>query len=151
MEPLYQPAASATGQHTIHFTRDYFSSALHEIAHWTIAGSERRQMLDYGYWYSPDGRTATQQRSFEQVEIKPQAIEWIFSLACKQRFHISADNLDAELGPSERFKHAVWQQARNYLENDSLPVRAKLFLCALMEHFGSQSLVTSNNLQPERL
>lgn len=54
-----------------------FNSALHEISHWTIAGKERRLLADLGYWYAPDGRTREQQALFEQVEVKPQAIEWL--------------------------------------------------------------------------
>ncbi len=34
---------------------------------------------DLGYWYAPDGRIEEQQALFEQVEIKPQAIEWLFA------------------------------------------------------------------------
>lgn len=56
-----------------------FNSALHEISHWTIAGAKRRLLPDLGYWYAPDGRTKEQQDLFEQVEIKPQAIEWLFA------------------------------------------------------------------------
>src|SRR5699024_7455731 len=37
-EPLYQPASEPAGRHRIVFTRDYFASALHEVAHWCIAG-----------------------------------------------------------------------------------------------------------------
>ncbi len=37
-EPLYRPAGAEGGHHSIIFTRDYLSSALHEIAHWCIAG-----------------------------------------------------------------------------------------------------------------
>ena len=61
------------------FTRDYRSSALHEIAHWCIAGKERRKQDDFGYWYAPDGRSTDQQLAFEQVEVRPQAVEWAFS------------------------------------------------------------------------
>ena len=40
-------------------------------------------------WYAPDGRTKEQQALFEQVEIKPQAIEWMFSKAFGRRFRVS--------------------------------------------------------------
>ena len=70
VEPFYQ--APKANQPAVIYSRDnYFSSALHEIAHWCIAGTERRKLEDYGYWYCPDGRTADQQQAFEQVEIKP--------------------------------------------------------------------------------
>jgi len=61
-EPLYLPAKHGK-PHTIYYRDDYTSSALHECAHWCIAGPERRQLEDYGYWYAPDGRSREQQRS----------------------------------------------------------------------------------------
>ncbi len=130
-EPEYLPAEAASGYHRIIFTRDYYASALHEIAHWCIAGSERRLLPDYGYWYAPDGRTAQQQRDFEQVEIKPQALEWLFSMACGYRFRVSADNLNAHTGPSIEFKCAIVDQAKNYCK--SMPDRPKL-LIETLEH-----------------
>lgn len=79
-EPFYQ--APAEGKPAIIYsTYDYFASALHECAHWCIAGEKRRQLDDYGYWYAADGRTAQQQQEFFQVEQKPQALEWAFALA----------------------------------------------------------------------
>lgn len=55
---------------------------MHELAHWCIAGPERRLLADYGYWYEPDGRTEQIQAEFEKVEVKPQAVEWILSASC---------------------------------------------------------------------
>lgn len=134
-EPLYRPAADGNGLHVIVFTRDYFASALHEVAHWCIAGSRRRQLEDYGYWYAPDGRDPQQQRAFEQVEVKPQAMEWIFSRAAGFRFRLSADNLEGSGGVSETFKEAVWRQAQAYCQR-GLPGRAGRFASALAETFG---------------
>ena len=57
-EPYYQPGSP----HRIYFRADYVRSALHEVAHWCVAGRRRRQLPDYGYWYSPDGRDAEQQQ-----------------------------------------------------------------------------------------
>ena len=64
MLPAQQPGAL----NRIVFTHDYFASALHEVAHWCVAGPERRRLTDYGYWYAPDGRTEKQQMEFERVE-----------------------------------------------------------------------------------
>lgn len=64
-EPLYRPANSETPYHQVIFARGYYASALHEISHWCIAGAQRRQQEDYGYWYCPDGRDAEQQKAFE--------------------------------------------------------------------------------------
>ena len=80
-EPLYSPANEACEYHQIIFAHGFFSSALHEISHWCLAGTNRRLKEDFGYWYTPDGRDESQQREFEQVEIKPQAIE-VKALMC---------------------------------------------------------------------
>lgn len=94
-EPLYRPAAGPDGWHEIVFRHDYFQSALHELAHWCVAGAGRRLLVDYGYWYSPDGRTLSQQAEFERVEARPQAVEWLLTVACGRRFQVSLDNLAA--------------------------------------------------------
>lgn len=134
-EPLYAPACHQQSKHRIYFTRDYISSALHEVAHWCIAGKQRRLLEDYGYWYAPDGRCPLQQSEFEKMEVKPQAIEWIFSLAAGVTFNISADNLETNTGASESFKRAVFQQASTYLAHDKLPPRAALFTEVLQQHY----------------
>jgi elongation factor P hydroxylase len=128
-EPLYQPGRAAA-QATVFYTRNYAASALHEVAHWCVAGPNRRQQEDYGYWYAPDGRTSEQQRQFEQVEVKPQALEWIFSRAAGLGFRVSADNLSQELAASHGFKQAIALQARNYV-TQGLPQRAGEFARAL--------------------
>ncbi len=128
-EPFYQ---SWVGEQpaVIYSRENFFSSALHEIAHWSIAGQQRRQLDDFGYWYEPDGRNSHQQAEFERVEIKPQALEWLFSLACNHPFNFSADNLNATEGCSTEFKQQVYQQAKYYL-NNGLPARAQLFFDSL--------------------
>ncbi len=95
-EPEYYP--SKQGLAEIHYRADYVRSALHEVAHWCIAGTERRKQHDYGYWYQPDGRSADQQKEFFRVELKPQALEWVFSLAAGVRFEPSLDNLGGNAG-----------------------------------------------------
>ena len=72
-EPIYLPAEEGRAHHTLFFAHGFFSSALHECAHWLIAGEERRKQVDFGYWYVPDGRNTKQQALFQQVEVKPQA------------------------------------------------------------------------------
>jgi len=97
-EPLYVPSSRPDiSPHRIVYRADYFASALHEVAHWCLAGAERRTREDYGYWYAPDGRDGTQQAEFERVEARPQALEWIFSDACGFDFHLSADNLEGDI------------------------------------------------------
>ena len=99
----------------IHFSHDYFRSALHEIAHWCVAGDERRQRNDYGYWYAPDGRNAEQQREFEKVEVMPQAWELLFCAACGHPFRVSMDNLDNSPSDVSDFEKAVFEQAKTLL------------------------------------
>lgn len=136
-EPEYIPAAGPGGLARIVFTRDYFSSALHEISHWCIAGSHRRTLLDYGYWYCPDGRTAEQQQAFEQVEIKPQALEWLFSIAAGKAFNLSTDNLSGGgAANATEFRLQVASQGDTYIAK-GLPERAALFHRALLEFYGT--------------
>jgi len=122
-------------------TRDYFSSILHEVSHWCIAGLERRQLVDFGYWYEPDGRNEIKQREFELVEVKPQALEWLFTEACGIKFRLSVDNLEQTTneqgfkGASDWFKQAVLDQTLHYLEFENTPKRALIFIDALLTHF----------------
>lgn len=130
-EPLYLPSAEPERlPHRILYREDYFASALHEIAHWCLAGPERRRQEDYGYWYRPDGRNAEEQAEFERAEARPQALEWLFSEACGFDFHLSADNLAGALGPSDRFEDAVRRAKAAYLA-EGLPDRAERFRAAL--------------------
>ncbi|MCP8899163.1 elongation factor P hydroxylase [Gilvimarinus xylanilyticus] len=132
-EPLYAPARGDQPA-VIAFTQNYFASALHEVAHWCVAGPQRRAQEDYGYWYAPDGRSADQQAEFERVEARPQALEWIFSRAAAWRFRVSADNLTQNLGPSRAFKLAVANQAIAICHNGLAP-RARNFAEALLEYY----------------
>ena len=149
-EPLYLPMNASTGYHAIIFAHGFFSSALHECAHWCIAGDKRRLLVDYGYWYEPDGRSLEQQQLFYQVEVKPQAIEWIFSLAAHFPFHFSLDNLAGETGDVLLFKEAVKEQVINYLK-EGLPVRAQQFAEALCRFYNtswpSQTMISTACLQ----
>lgn len=133
-EPLYVPAEGLGTPAQIIFAHGFFASALHEIAHWCIAGEKRRQLVDYGYWYQPDGRSAQRQKEFEQVEVAPQAIEWAFSLACGFRFHVSVDNLGGDGGDWRAFQRKIAKRLAQYLE-DGFPQRAATFISALQAHF----------------
>src|SRR5690625_7277938 len=44
-EPVYLPADARCRHHRIVFAHGYFASALHELAHWCIAGAARRQQV----------------------------------------------------------------------------------------------------------
>ena len=122
-EPFYR-AALGNAPAEIRFTRDYERSALHELAHWCVAGHARRLQDDYGYWYVPDGRDAAQQQRFFQVEIRPQAIEKHFCQALELPFEVSADNLDhADISGLSEFRRAVDRQYLTYVRR-GLPQRA---------------------------
>jgi len=136
-EPLYLPDTGDGA--TIHFRSDFPSSAMHEVSHWCIAGSERRKLVDFGYWYAPDGRNTSQQNQFYGLEIKPQALEWILSDAAGIAFNISADNLDGgDLGNLDAFTNNVIKQKQVYLQQ-GLPPRAQRFYNALRQSRESRS------------
>ncbi len=137
-EPLYQPAQSAGDSHVICYRDDYFASALHEVAHWCIAGDERRKLLDFGYWYTPDGRTQQQQKAFEDVEYQPQALEWFFAKACGYRFRVSTDNLSGACPPGDkRFEQRVLAQAQQW-RIEGIPADGAIFFEALCCEFGTK-------------
>ena len=136
VEPVYLPANSQCQFHQLVFTHDYYASALHEISHWCLAGEQRRLLEDFGYWYLPDGRTQQQQHAFEQVEVKPQAIEWAFSVAANKKFVVSADNLHGMDIETVNFQRAVSQQVQRYL-NCGFPCRAEQFIAVLADFYQS--------------
>lgn len=139
-EPEYIPAAGRDGLARVIFAHGYYASALHEISHWCIAGERRRTLHDYGYWYCPDGRNREQQCEFEQVEIRPQALEWLFSVAAGSPFNISIDNLSGDgAGDADRFRRNVLARANKY-RRDGLPRRAHRFHQTLLTFYGRQAL-----------
>lgn len=138
-EPIYLPANGERSYHQIVFAHGFFSSALHEVAHWCIAGEKRRLLEDYGYWYCPDGRDAAQQADFEKVEIKPQAIEWAFTEAAGRKFQVSTDNLNGAEPDREGFTRNVAAQLEAYKAN-GFPPRAERFIQALSSEFGKSKL-----------
>ena len=138
-EPFYQPADVSGAYHALYYRSDYFASTLHEVAHWCIAGAQRRQQPDFGYWYTPEGRSVEQQCAFEAVEYKPQALEWFFSQACAYRFQVSPDNPDlasAGVLDTTAFKRRVLEQALAW-QKLGLPIRAGVFYAALCREFGT--------------
>lgn len=135
-EPLYLPADEKRPHHELFFAHGFFASALHECSHWLIAGEKRRKEVDFGYWYVPDGRTASQQELFQSVEVKPQAMEWILSMAAGYRFRVSIDNLNGSESDTAAFKQAVHSQVQVYCEK-GLPTRAEAFRLSLCHFYGS--------------
>ncbi|TPH19209.1 elongation factor P hydroxylase [Litorilituus lipolyticus] len=135
-EPIYIPANNDCSFHQVIFAHGYYASALHEIAHWCQAGEARRQLEDYGYWYVPDGRDEQQQKTFEQVEVYPQALEWAFNASAQKVFNISSDNLNGFQGDRHQFKEKVFQQVLYFLEH-GFPKRAAQFITVLAEFYGT--------------
>lgn len=133
-EPIYIPANEEYTYHRVIFARGFFSSALHEISHWCIAGTRRRELEDYGYWYFPEGRDEEQQQAFEAAEEAPQALEMLFSHACHLRFHVSVDNFGDISVDRDAFRVRVEAQAERY-QNDGLPARAEAFRTALITYY----------------
>jgi hypothetical protein len=153
-EPIYLPADEQCQEHRILFAHGFFASALHEISHWCIAGAERRLLVDFGYWYEPDGRSAEMQREFEQVEVKPQAIEWILTKACGLKFNVSTDNLngkaEAVAAGREVFAKNVVKQVKKYLQN-GLPERADVLKQALLDYYQTSKSLDSDQFQLSEL
>jgi hypothetical protein len=133
-EPIYSPASDSCSYHQLIFAHGYYASALHEIAHWCIAGKERRLLEDFGYWYEADGRNEHQQKIFEQVEIKPQAVEWALCVAANKKFNVSADNLNGFQVDTTAFKRSVYQQVLLYLDK-GFPPQAQSFIQSLSEFY----------------
>lgn len=136
-EPEYVPGEP----HELRYREDFVASALHEVAHWCVAGARRRRLRDFGYWYEPDGRDAATQAAFERCEARNQALEAIFCAACGHPFHPSTDNL-AGGGAASDFAAAVGRERATWLAR-GLPPRAARFERALRERFGRPSGVAA--------
>lgn len=135
-EPFYEAAKSKNDLNKLFCRSDFFASGLHEIAHWCVAGNERRKKDDFGYWYNPDGRTLTQQKVFEKVEVIPQALEKAFSEACRYPFKVSVDNLSLEDYDSTPFQVSVEKKLKEY-KIVGFPKRADLFIKSLKDFYNN--------------
>lgn len=149
-EPLYVPANETQPYHAIIFAHGFFASALHECSHWLIAGEKRRTLVDFGYWYVPDGRSSSEQTLFQSVEIKPQAMEWILSNACGSRFRTSIDNLNGSESDTQSFNRSVYQQVKTYCEQ-GLSERAETFRQALCLFYQTPTQLSIEDFDLETL
>jgi elongation factor P hydroxylase len=149
-EPLYLPADEDRPHSSLIFAHGFFASALHECSHWLIAGENRRKLVDFGYWYVPDGRSASEQKLFQSVEVKPQAMEWILSMAAGFRFRVSIDNLNGSESDTLAFKQAVYEQVKTYC-SQGLSERAEIFRRALCEFYGSTPILDMEDFTIEAL
>ena len=90
-EPFYQ-APKGNRPAILFFREDFVRSLFHELAHYCLAGDMRRQIDDFGYWYSPCGRSSKEQKQFEQVEARPQGLEKLFCEIWSVPFSPSLDD-----------------------------------------------------------
>lgn len=68
------------------------------------------------------------------MEIKPQALEWIFSEAAGVKFKVSADNLAMGNQINTIFQANIQQQVFTYLDQ-GLPTRADQFKNILLQFY----------------
>ncbi|EPD1674835.1 elongation factor P hydroxylase [Escherichia coli] len=150
-EPIYLPADAEVPYNRIVFAHGFYASAIHEISHWCIAGKARRELVDFGYWYCPDGRDAQTQSQFEDVEVKPQAFDWLFCVAAGYPFNVSCDNLEGDFEPDRVvFQRRVHAQVMDYLAN-GIPERPARFIKALQNYYHTPEFTAEQFPWPEAL
>lgn len=148
-EPIYLPADDQFPYHRVIFAHGYYASGMHEIAHWCVAGKERRKRVDFGYWYCPDGRDAETQGKFEVVEIVPQALEWMFCVAANFPFNVSCDNLNGNFEPDRvAFQRKVHGQVMKFLDTGVSP-RSARFIQALHAFYQTPPLAAEHFPYPD--
>ena len=131
-EPLYQPCAHADGMHRLFYRENYAASALHETAHWCIAGVKRRRQLDFGYTYLEPPRTPDLQSTFFASELKVQALEQVFCEAAGLRFVPSADHSGVDLNDFRQHLQQEQEHVRQWMQVSS-DQRARQFERALLD------------------
>ena len=150
-EPIYLPADDSSPWNRVVFAHGFYASGMHEISHWCIAGPERRKRVDFGYWYCPDGRDEATQSQFESVGIKPQALEWMFSVAAGFPFNVSCDNLEGDCEPDRiAFQRKVHAQVMEYLEK-GIPTRPARLIAELRSFYSTPPLTPAQFPWPEDL
>ena len=129
-EPLYTPAQGQDPAQII-YAHGFITSAFHEVAHWCYAGVDRRQRIDYGYWYAGEYRDQSAQDDFERVELVPQAYEYLLCQAAQHPFQVSLDNFNHEVMlDRDGFEARVKSMAANK-QKTGLSPRLNLLLNAL--------------------
>jgi elongation factor P hydroxylase len=127
MAPFYMPARPPH-RSIIRYRENFVASALHEAAHWCMAGKSRLGRPDFGYWYVPAPRNPEQARAFLDAECPVQALESVFADAAGLPFRVSLDDLDLELSPRRNtFAAEVAARAQWWCEH-GLPRRAAYFV-----------------------
>lgn len=150
-EPIYLPADAEFAYHRVVFAHGYYASGMHEISHWCIAGKARRELVDFGYWYCPDGRDAQTQSKFEDVEVKPQALEWLLCVSAGFPFNVSCDNLSGDVDPDRiAFQRRVHAQVMTYLD-EGIPERPARLMAALRDYYKTPEVAAELFPWPEDL
>jgi elongation factor P hydroxylase len=139
-EPLYQPSARAGEPHRLFYRENFAASALHETAHWCIAGSARRTQVDFGYVYNQPPRSARAQAAFFAAELKVQALEQVFCAAAGLVFVPSADQIGVNLNEFRQQLETYQSELKGWMKNSG-DRRAQKFEQALLRHAGSQRRV----------
>lgn len=103
----------------IYFRSNFPRSLLHEVAHYCLAGDRRRTLDDFGFWYSPCGRTAEEQVRFEIVEARPQGLEMAMCEIVGLKFSPSLDDFSGR-PPSADFLQNLDAAYREMLTNPPL-------------------------------
>ncbi|WP_148212534.1 elongation factor P hydroxylase [Hahella chejuensis] len=126
-EPFYV-ASKENVSAIIYFRSNYPRSLLHEISHYCLAGDRRRNIDDFGFWYSPCGRTSEEQAMFESVEARPQGLEKAMCEIVGIKFSPSLDDFSGR-PPSQGFLEDLDTAYREMLT--SPPPTAAKALCGL--------------------
>ena len=134
-EPFYT-AQRENNIATIHFRSNYPRSLLHEVSHYRLAGDQRRKVDDFGYWYSPCGRSLEEQRNFELVEARPQGLEKVMCEIVEVEFSPSLDDFSGS-PPSESFLLNLELAYQEMLENP--PPSVQKALCGLTNYRDSNN------------
>jgi len=129
-EPFYV-APKENVSAIIYFRSNYPRSLLHEISHYCLAGDQRRNIDDFGFWYSPCGRAAEEQRRFETVEARPQGLEKAMCEIVGIKFSPSLDDFSGR-PPSRNFLESVNIAYQEMLT--SPPPTARTALCGLRHY-----------------
>lgn len=143
-EPLYVPADRQKCEPgKLYYRDDFATSALHEIAHWCIAGAARHCRIDFGYQYIAPPRDAQEQQQFFDLELNTQALEAIFAKAASITFQVSADNLGFDITDFEARVVAHRPTMQAWL-NQRVGHRARVFKHALAKHALAKNALEKN-------
>jgi elongation factor P hydroxylase len=86
------------------------------------------------------------------VEIKPQAIEWLFAQAFGRKFRVSLDNLTGDGGDGAAFKDNVHAQLQRYFSGEAkLPRDAQHFIDCICACTRNGKTLQSNEFLREML